>query len=1018
MASSTVADSTLARPRAAVAVASALAGIILSYYAYREYRRSIGQQVDDGPSESCALQRRNAVRRPHRAPQSPDEPSGSEFPSDESETEIERIQRIAESIFGTRPPGNENDENVDQVNNATQSDGSETAEGRTNGVVEQPGDGPASLPAQEAQLPTQEWYDSIPGFQRQRTGENIVTLLFRVSEDNARRNAYVHRGCLCNGCGMLPIRGIRYRCANCADFDLCEACEAQGMHNKTHVFYKVRIPVPSSVAKHVQPPWYPGDPDAYIRNLPRTLLAKWSHETGFERVELEALWEQWTFTANTEWREDPNGLGLAMDRKTFERCLVPSAGYHHPAPNLIHDRMFAFYDTNHDDLIGFEEFLLGVSYKKRKDKINRIFEGYDVDGDGYVSRRDFLRMFRAYYVCYKQMHHDTVLGLDDYMMTSVEAQQLVNSRQPLSSLFGREGRVAEDDQGRVMEGKVWRSGQDVEVVDGKGAVSEDKPDTSSREDILRELFTRGNNNQSIFTESFGPILNRSHPSAGDLQYASAILNPPENLADLGSVLSGQQPDVEDVLNTMPYRGPELEVDYDTATSSSNGDDESTNDGQVYFGVEPSHDESHNALTQAEITDVNQFLSTITPAVPSQFRPEPMVRPQRANLERRKRVLARRMLYERWKRRQFYLDEEEGAAPPEGWRDEQDVLANLDDDSQSSKSGVPLLSTRSRSSSKVQFAETTDDFETRSNHSTSSRSVPERWGGMDIPDAERDAGKEILYQVAQQAFNELLDVLFKRREDLAIRVAESKEQREKYRQLLDSLEINHFKQAEIGPALDELDMDCIPNPGKSQRPPTPRPIHEQSLEELLASSGYTINVPPDAPSDAHQGQQPEASKDKSYETWKLLQEDMAPLEEGHGGTEDPTTSTYRDPTMPQFRPNTITDKPDDTEEHDVSKEEGGSAPKAAASGRPMGNQGVWSDAESRTVRPDTPSPISRHKLLRWKLLDLVEQQAKERGGWGRLNFVEFDHVYREHEFQDGSKNRLAYLGSWIDFCLPS
>ncbi len=58
-------------------------------------------------------------------------------------------------------------------------------------------------------------------------------------------------------------------------------------------------------------------------------MLKLSKETGFERLELEAFWEQWTFMANTEWREDPDDLGLAMDRKTFERCLVPSGGYRH-----------------------------------------------------------------------------------------------------------------------------------------------------------------------------------------------------------------------------------------------------------------------------------------------------------------------------------------------------------------------------------------------------------------------------------------------------------------------------------------------------------------------------------------------------------------------------------------------------------------------------------------------------------------------------------------------------------------
>ena len=54
-----------------------------------------------------------------------------------------------------------------------------------------------------------------------------------------------------------------------------------------------------------------------------------------------------------------------------------------------------------------------------------------------------------------------------------------------------------------MEGKVFRSTGEVNVHDDKGAVNEDKPDTSNREDILSSLFSR-NNNRSLFTESFAP----------------------------------------------------------------------------------------------------------------------------------------------------------------------------------------------------------------------------------------------------------------------------------------------------------------------------------------------------------------------------------------------------------------------------------------------------------------------------------------------------------------------------------
>ena len=32
----------------------------------------------------------------------------------------------------------------------------------------------------------------------------------------------VHTGYVCDICGMNPIVGVRYKCANCVDFDLCQ----------------------------------------------------------------------------------------------------------------------------------------------------------------------------------------------------------------------------------------------------------------------------------------------------------------------------------------------------------------------------------------------------------------------------------------------------------------------------------------------------------------------------------------------------------------------------------------------------------------------------------------------------------------------------------------------------------------------------------------------------------------------------------------------------------------------------
>jgi len=44
----------------------------------------------------------------------------------------------------------------------------------------------------------------------------------------------IHEGINCDNCGVKPIQGTRYKCTVCNDFDLCECCEAQGVHPADH----------------------------------------------------------------------------------------------------------------------------------------------------------------------------------------------------------------------------------------------------------------------------------------------------------------------------------------------------------------------------------------------------------------------------------------------------------------------------------------------------------------------------------------------------------------------------------------------------------------------------------------------------------------------------------------------------------------------------------------------------------------------------------------------------------------
>lgn len=51
----------------------------------------------------------------------------------------------------------------------------------------------------------------------------------------------VHEGVTCDGCQTKPIVGTRYKCSVCPDFDLCAACEAKGAHYAAHPLVKIRL---------------------------------------------------------------------------------------------------------------------------------------------------------------------------------------------------------------------------------------------------------------------------------------------------------------------------------------------------------------------------------------------------------------------------------------------------------------------------------------------------------------------------------------------------------------------------------------------------------------------------------------------------------------------------------------------------------------------------------------------------------------------------------------------------------
>lgn len=953
MSASSAASSTLTRSRVTVLALASLATVYAGYYAYSAYVYESEASSLPGPG----VHRSNAVhRRRRRNTTSNDDPSL--FVDDQLENDGEGI--VARTL----------------TDGETVVDDTEYA-----------------------------WTNLPPSYTR--SGQNIVQLLFRVSEDATRRNAYVHRGCLCNSCGTVPIRGIRYRCANCADYDLCENCESQGVHSKAHIFYKIKVPAPSFGPRHMQPVWYTGDPSNVESQLPKHISTKLSRDTGFERPELDAYWEQWTYMANTEWRDDPDDIKLAMDRKTFERCLVPSGGHRISAPSLIFDRMFAFYDTNKDDLIGFSEFLHGIAYRKKKDKWKRIFEGYDIDGDGYVDRKDFLRIFRSYYVLYRQMHRDMLEGMEDQQLSTTEAHRLVNSRQPLSSAFGQDGRFPRAPDLRAGEGKVRKQDGEEEIADGKGFMSADGTDTGTREEVFRWTpQARRNDNQ-------------------DGGFWATLLNPPETAEQLSALIGNAslQQEVNEIIQRV------------VGETSSFAD----RDVQIYAinGSESANQSAEDEATwpPEDVTILEEDIEAIEgPGVSLADVPRDSRRAVRIHAENREK--AQRNIYERWQRRQFYTDEEEGAAPPADWKDEDDILGS----SVGESSKAPL---RSRSSSKVRFAEDVDDFDTRSNPSTSSRrSISERWGGIDIPEAEKDAGKEILFQVTQQAFNELLDPLFKESEDLAVKFAATRAERDEHRHMWDNHAFENWAvereehEKENTPSSDApvpkynaFTGALLSDEAESSGVLAPllevevEQVRERSIGDLLAHTGY--HVVPETGEEETSPEPEDGSADDTDDGVIVGYNDEAasPPSSPSQPTRQESEPDH-DPTLPQFRPSSVASL--------ISLTPSEAHAEAASVPRP-GND-FWplrqSEQEARTrdliftpesnMRPEDNVSVSKEcdrerAYQLWKC-EKANETAEMRGGYGKLNFVEFEAAVKR-VVGEGKGGQMDYLGSWIEFCIP-
>jgi len=73
----------------------------------------------------------------------------------------------------------------------------------------------------------------------------------------------------CDGCGVHPIRGTRYRCTACPNFDFCEGCETNTEH--PHAFIKIKQPQNPQRPPNNEPQKAPND-NEMVQNITKLVL--------------------------------------------------------------------------------------------------------------------------------------------------------------------------------------------------------------------------------------------------------------------------------------------------------------------------------------------------------------------------------------------------------------------------------------------------------------------------------------------------------------------------------------------------------------------------------------------------------------------------------------------------------------------------------------------------------------------------------------------------------------------------
>lgn len=157
----------------------------------------------------------------------------------------EKLKEIASGSFDSSTLIQYYDDEGDLVSVTTDEELKEAFRQATTGVLRLVLKQPQSTPhlQEQQQYQLSGCYPSAP---TENTTMECDTDWHCDNKKDEKKSGPVIHAAFCDNCGEV-ICGIRYKCVNCSDYDLCAACEAQNVHNSTHLFLKIKKPIPNSV---------------------------------------------------------------------------------------------------------------------------------------------------------------------------------------------------------------------------------------------------------------------------------------------------------------------------------------------------------------------------------------------------------------------------------------------------------------------------------------------------------------------------------------------------------------------------------------------------------------------------------------------------------------------------------------------------------------------------------------------------------------------------------------------------